>query len=71
MHLLKCFQNDGVLTREQIDEILVNSTVSKKADELLRHLIYSYSGEYSEVMKVFDECDQKHIANFIQAGGGE
>lgn len=69
--LMKCFQNEGVLTSKQADEILVNGDVCEKTDELLRHLIYGYNGECSKILKAFVDCDQKHVAKYIQAGGSE
>ena len=69
--LLTGLRDVDVLTCEQFDDVISQKIQSKKNDRLLDYLLNNYVGDFSEVMKVLEKTDQKHIMNFISSGGGK
>jgi hypothetical protein len=67
---LRRMLSEDVLTTEQYDALVNKSTIHKKNSKLLRYLENVCNGNCDEMLKIFDESGQKHVANFIRSGGG-
>jgi hypothetical protein len=73
MTLLTKLVSKDVISREEMEEISNGQrhpTISKKVDKLLECLVNKSTCDFSEVMTVFEDADQKHVVNFINSRGG-
>ena len=68
--LLNGLLHVNVLTRKQFDDVISQKIQSRKNDRLLDYVLYSYTGDFSELMNVLGETGQKHVINLITSGGG-